>query len=119
MTFMMWETAWNLPLVRRDPLMIAVFGSDGSSLYLDAVDLLWNAAPIKARPGDYRNGQKGAIVEFFGWPHADVGEECAFLAQAGYLGAKLFPIHEQVMSTEPFQNVMNRTCSRSLCGQVY
>lgn len=31
----------------------------------------------------YRSGQKGSIVEFFGWPHADIEQECAFLADAG------------------------------------
>ena len=28
----------------------------------------------------YENGQKGGIVELFGWPHNDVKEECAYLA---------------------------------------
>ena len=31
----------------------------------------------------YREGQKGAIVEFFGWPHNDIAAECQFLAEAG------------------------------------
>ena len=62
---------------------------------------------LLSQDGDYRKGQKGAIVEFFGWPHAAVEQECAFLAQAGYLGAKLFPPQEQVMSTQPFQNNLN------------
>lgn len=62
---------------------------------------------LRRQTGDYRNGQKGAIVEFFGWPHKAVAQECAFLAKAGYLGAKLFPPQEQVMSTQPFQNVLN------------
>lgn len=89
------------------PIDIAVTGSLGSSLSLDPTHFIWGNAPIAPRNGDYRNGQKGSIVEMFGWPHEDVGEECAFLAQAGYLGAKLYPVTEQVMSVEPFQNVMN------------
>lgn len=68
---------------------------------------MWNAPAVKERQGDFRGGQKGAIVEMFGWPHEDVAQECQFLAQHGYLGAKLFPVHEQVMSDEPFVNVMN------------
>jgi alpha-amylase len=43
----------------------------------------------------------------FGWPHADVEKECEFLSKAGYMGVKVFPPQEQIMSTEPFQNVMN------------
>lgn len=89
------------------PVPVTVTGSDGSTIKLDPLDFVWNAAPLKQRSGDYRNGQKGAIVEFFGWPDKDIEKECEFLSEAGYLGAKLFPHHEQVMSTEPFQNVLN------------
>lgn len=63
----------------------------------------FQVAPI-AGDTAYRGGQKGAIVEFFGWPHADIAQECAFLANAGYMGAKFFPVQEQVMSTQPFQS---------------
>ena len=77
-------------------LQIYVHASDGATLRLEPVDFVWNSAKIKDRAGDYRNGQKGAIVELFGWPHVDVEQECSFLASAGYLGVKLFPIQEQV-----------------------
>jgi len=43
----------------------------------------------------------------FGWPHKDVEKECEFLSKSGYMGVKVFPPQEQIMSTEPFQNVMN------------
>lgn len=89
------------------PLSITVKGSDGTVLQIDEVDFRWNAAAVKERQGDYRGGQKGAVVEMFGWPHADVEQECKSLATMGYLGVKVFPVHEQVMSTEPFQNFMN------------
>lgn len=89
------------------PLSVSVRGSDGSRIDLEPVDFAWNAAPIKPRAGDYRDGQKGAIVEFFGWPHKDIEEECQFLADSGYMGAKLFPTMEQVMSNQPYENVMN------------
>jgi len=42
----------------------------------------------------------------FGWQHVDVAKECATLAQLGYMGAKLWPVMEQVFSTETYQNVM-------------
>jgi hypothetical protein len=28
----------------------------------------------------------------FGWPHADVKEECAYLAKAGWMGVRVFPV---------------------------
>ena len=77
-------------------LVITLTASDLSTITLEPVDFAWNTVPIKERTGDYRAGQKGAIVEFFGWPHTAVEEECSFLASAGYLGAKLFPVQEQV-----------------------
>ncbi|CAF3812638.1 unnamed protein product [Rotaria sordida] len=88
-------------------LSTMIIGNDGSSLELPETDLLWNAKPVLHRIGDYRNGQKGAVAELFGWPHRDVKEECQFLATAGYLGVKLFPVQEQLMSTQPFENSMN------------
>ena len=91
----------------QGPLSLEVRGADGSSIELDPVDFVWSAPPVHARRGDFRNGQKGAIVEMFGWPDADVEQECSFLAQAGYLGVKLFPHQEQLMSAEPFQNILN------------
>jgi alpha-amylase len=89
------------------PLTISVKGSDGTKIDLDPVDFRWNAPEIAAREGDYRGGQKGAIVELFGWPHADVEQECKDLAAMGYLGVKVFPVMEQVMSTQPFNDFMN------------
>lgn len=95
------STSWTTPL------SIAVKGADGSRIDIEPVDFRWNAAAIKDRPGDYRGGQKGAIVEFFGWPHKDIEEECQSLADMGYMGAKLFPTMEQVMSSQPYENTMN------------
>jgi alpha-amylase len=89
------------------PLAVAVKASDGSEIQLEEVDFHWNTPAVKEREGDYRGGQKGAVVEMFGWPHADIEQECKALATMGYLGVKVFPIHEQVMSSEPFQNMMN------------
>jgi alpha-amylase len=92
------------------PVQVKVIASDGEIL-LDPIDLLWDSPtvsiPSQNSKGDYRNGQKGAIVEFFMWPHADVAKECAMIAKMGYLGVKLFPPQEQVMSWEPFSNDLN------------
>jgi alpha-amylase len=41
------------------------------------------------------------------WPHTDVAKECAVLAKMGYLGVKLFPAQEQLMSFETFSGDLN------------
>lgn len=92
------------------PVTVSVVGSDGTRIDLDPIDFVWNAPavhPVEETKGDYRSGQKGAIVEFFMWPHSEVEKECAMLAKMGYLGAKLFPAQEQVMSFETFSNDLN------------
>jgi len=89
------------------PLKVIVQAASGERLELDAVDFMWNTAPLKERKGDYRNGQKGAIVEMFGWPDEDIAQECKHIAEAGYLGVKLFPHQEQIMSVQPFEYEMN------------
>jgi len=92
---------------QTEPLVVSVSGSDGSKIELEPIDFRWNAPTIKERAGDYRGGQKGAIVELFGWPHVDVEAECKDLASMGYLGVKIFPTMEQLMATEPFNNNIN------------
>ncbi|KAH0787915.1 Alpha amylase, catalytic domain containing protein [Histomonas meleagridis] len=88
-------------------LKVKIVAATGETLELDEIDFIWNVEPLKERQGDYRNGQKGAIVEMFGWPDDDIAEECKVIAEAGYLGVKLFPHQEQVMSTQPFENELN------------
>ncbi|OHT08399.1 Alpha amylase, catalytic domain containing protein [Tritrichomonas foetus] len=88
-------------------LQVKVVAATGETLELDEIDFYWNLQPIASRSGDYRNGQKGAIVEMFGWPDADIAKECKVIADAGYLGVKLFPHQEQIMSTQPFENELN------------
>ena len=88
-------------------LKVKVVAATGETLELDEIDFIWNLEPLKQRNGDYRNGQKGAIVEMFGWPDDDIAEECRVIADAGYLGVKIFPHQEQVMSTQPFNDELN------------
>lgn len=93
------------------PVSISVKGQDGATINLDPIDFIWSAPavaiPAANAKGDYRNGQKGSIVEFFMWPHSEIEKECAMLAKMGYMGAKMFPVQEQVMSLEPFNNDLN------------
>ncbi|KAL0222073.1 hypothetical protein RCL1_001927 [Eukaryota sp. TZLM3-RCL] len=79
----------------------------GAIVTFDPLHFIWNVAPLKERRGDYRSGQKGAIVELFGWPYEDIEKECEFIGQAGYLGVKVFPPTEQLMSYQPFNDVLN------------
>ena len=91
----------------KSKISLNVEGSDGSKLEIPALHLIWNSKTLASRQGDYRYGQKGAVAEFFGWPHKDVEKECDLLAKAGYLGAKLFPVHEQLMSAQPMEDTLN------------
>lgn len=86
-----------------DPVQIVVTASSGARLELDDVDLLWNNPEVKQGP-QYLNGQKGAIVELFGWPYTDIAAECDAIAKMGYMGVKVFPPQESVMSFEWLQN---------------
>ena len=69
------------------------------SITVEPSNFVWQNQAVN-QPANYKNGQKGAIVELFGWPYADIKEECAFLAQAGYMGVKVFPPQESVWSNE-------------------
>jgi len=83
-------------------LNIQVTDND-KSLVLEPVDFIWNNPPVN-QPPNYINGQKGAIIEMFGWPHDDVAQECEMLGKAGYMGVKIFPPQEHVMSDLWLQN---------------
>ena len=88
-------------------LKISVLGSDGSKLELEEVFFLWNN-PAVDQPPQMLSGQKGAIVEMFGWPYLDIAKECPTLGQLGYMGVKVFPPQESVLSfDQPQSNLLN------------
>jgi len=88
---------------------VSIQDSEKHVIELEPLDFLWNAPAVTPLnpSGDYREGQKGGVVEMFMWPHADVEKECAMLAKMGYMGVKLFPAQEQIMSTEGFDYNVN------------
>ena len=90
-------------------LKIKVVAASGEQLEFDDVDFAWNVAPLKETEYNKltRNGQKGAIIEMFGWPDDDIALECKHIAEAGYMGVKVFPHQEQVISYQPFENELN------------
>ncbi|CAG8952424.1 hypothetical protein HYFRA_00001171 [Hymenoscyphus fraxineus] len=75
----------------------------GKTLTLDPVNFVWQAAPLTAAQSTFQNGQKGGIVELFGWPWVDVGRECAFLGRAGYMGVKIWPPNEHVWGSHYYE----------------
>ena len=81
------------------PLIIKVSDGDKNEITLEDVDFVWNAPEID-QDSAYENGQKGAIVELFGWPYEDIEQECSHIAKAGWMGVKVFPPSEHVMSDE-------------------
>ena len=64
-------------------LPISVTSSDGKTLVLDPLDFFWQQQGLSAAQSSFNNGQKGGIVELFGWPWNDVAKECEFLGKAG------------------------------------
>jgi alpha-amylase len=86
-------------------LVVKATDNDGVdyTITMEPLNFIWQAAAVN-QSSVYKNGQKGAIVEMFGWPHADVKEECAYLAKMGWMGVKVFPVSESVFSYEWPQN---------------
>lgn len=70
---------------------------ENATLELDPVYFIWQNARVHSQHTE--NGQRGAIVELFGWPYKDIAKECeTFLGKAGYMGVKIFPGQEHVQS---------------------
>jgi alpha-amylase len=70
-----------------------------ASIRLEPVDFLWNL-PAVNQPSNYKNGQKGGIVEMFGWPYEEIEKECATLGKSVWMGVKVFPPQESVLDYE-------------------
>jgi alpha-amylase len=82
---------------------VSVSGNIIAQLKLDPVDLIWNNIKINSS-ANYENGQKGAIIEMFGWLYDDIAKECEFIGKAGYLGVKIFPPQEAIFSFSTVEN---------------
>lgn len=68
-----------------------------AKLELENEYFIWDNKRIESNK-KYENGQKGVIVELFGWSYDDIGEECEFLQNAGYLGVKITPPNECILN---------------------
>lgn len=81
-----------------------VDGNDAiAQLILEPVDFYWNHPTVNQGP-EYKNGQKGAIVEMFGWPYKDIALECEMVGKAGYMGVKVYPPSESILDFEHPEN---------------
>ena len=78
-------------------------GQDFAKLELEDEYFLWDNVPVN-QPSQYENGQKGAIVEMFGWPYGDIAQECEFLGRAGYMAVKVFPVGEHILTYDTVEN---------------
>ena len=74
-------------------------GNEAVSLQLQDIYLIWDNIEVNT-PEEYKDGQRGSIVELFGWSMEDVAEECEFLGIAGYLGVKIFSPTESLLSED-------------------
>jgi len=91
----------------KDSLQVKVRGTDVNQdtwdITLESLNFVWQAASVP-QGAQYKGGQKGAILEMFGWPYADIKAECEALGKMGWMGVKVFPPQESVFSYEWPQN---------------
>ncbi|TFK22386.1 alpha amylase [Coprinopsis marcescibilis] len=88
---------------RANALPITVTSSDGKRLVLEPINFFWQHQSLSAAQSSFNNGQKGGIIELFGWPWNDVAKECEFLGKAGYMGVKVWPPNEHIWSSHHYQ----------------
>ena len=74
-----------------------------AKLELENIYFLWDNVKVN-QDEQYKNGQKGVIVELFGWPYDDISEECEFLGVAGYMGIKISPPNEAILTYDIVEN---------------
>ena len=82
---------------------VLVNGEEKAKLVLEDEYFLWDN-PTVNQGSQYERGQKGAIVELFGWPYNDIAEECDFLGTAGYMAVKVFPVGEHILTYDTVED---------------
>jgi alpha-amylase len=98
------QNSIQLDSSRQTSLYVTITASDGTSLQLDEIYFIWQNVPIVQDAAKYENGQKGAIIELFGWPYKDIALECEAIGKMGYLGVKVYPPQESVLTFDQLQN---------------
>ena len=74
-------------------------------LELEEEYFIWDN-PTITQSSHYENGQKGGIVELFGWPYEDIIEECEFISHAGYMGIKIYSPNEHLQNFNNIEDEM-------------
>lgn len=69
--------------LNSDSLEITVVSQGGKTLVLEPLNFIWQNAALTTAQSTFSGGQKGGIVELFGWPYNDVSKECTFIGKAG------------------------------------
>ena len=90
-------------------IKVIVHMDGGATEYinLEPLDFVWSV-PKANLPSNYENGQKGGIIEMFGWPFEDIAKECEFIGKAGWLAVKVYPPQDGVLSfDQPQDNILN------------
>ena len=72
--------------------------SEVAKVEFEKLYFIWNVPEMKYDKEFNEKGQVGVIVELFGWPYEDIIEESDFIKLAGYLGVKITPPNEHVMT---------------------
>ena len=88
------------------PISARIVDMSGNELYkleLEDEYFMWDN-PTVNQGSQYEGGQKGAIVELFGWPYDDIAEECEFIGNAGYMAVKVFPASEHILTFDTVEN---------------
>ena len=83
--------------------IVDMSGNELYKLELEDEYFMWDN-PTVNQGSQYEGGQKGAIVELFGWPYDDIAEECEFIGKAGYMAVKVFPASEHILTFDTVEN---------------
>ena len=90
----------GMPISAR---VVDMSGNELAKLELEDEYFMWDN-PTVNQGSQYENGQKGAIVELFGWPYDDIAEECEFIGNAGYMAVKVFPASEHILTFDTVED---------------
>ena len=83
--------------------VVDMSGKELAKLELEDEYFMWDN-PTVNQGSQYEGGQKGAIVELFGWPYDDIAEECEFIGKAGYMAVKVFPASEHILTFDTVED---------------
>lgn len=87
------SNTFRVPPSFTGSLAITITSASGKKLVLDPLNFIWQNSPLVGAQSAFDSGQKGGIVELFGWPYNDIALECTFLGKAGTCVRKNYHHH--------------------------